>query len=79
MAVNCWPELAANFKENFEAFLQQEQFSDVTLIAKDMNGEDVKFPVHRLVLASAIPYVCLFMLKLFVLFVPFLVLQNVYR
>ena len=44
MAVNCWPKLAANFKENFEAFLQQEQFSDVTLIAKDMNGEDVKFP-----------------------------------
>ena len=64
MAVNCWPKLAANFKENFEAFLQQEQFSDVTLIAKDMNGEDVKFPVHRLILASVLPYVCLLIQKL---------------
>lgn len=59
MSVNCWPDLAVNFKENFEAFLQQKFFSDVTLIAQNRNGVDVKFPVHRFVLASAIPYVCL--------------------
>ena len=64
MTVNCWPELSANFRENFEVLLKEESFSDVTLIAKDMNGDDVKFPVHRLILASALPYVCLFILKL---------------
>ena len=64
MAINCWSELSANFRENFEAFLQEGRFSDVTLIATDMNGDDVKFPVHRFVLASALPYVCLFILKL---------------
>ena len=64
MAVNCWPELSAKFRENFEVLLQEESFSDVTLIAKNMNGEDIKFPCHRFVLASALPYVCLFILKL---------------
>ena len=64
MAVNCWPELSAKFRKNFEVLLQEESFSDVTLIAKDMNGDDVKFPCHRFVLASALPYVCLFILKL---------------
>ena len=42
MAVNCWPELSANFRENFEVLLQEKRFTDVTLIAKDMNGDDVK-------------------------------------
>ena len=64
MSVNCWPELSANFRENFEVLLQEKRFSDVTLIAKNMNGEDVKFQCHRFVLASALPYVCLFILKL---------------
>ena len=63
MDVNCWPELAANFGENFEVLLQRKLFSDVTLVAKDINGEDVEFPVHRFVLASALPYVCLNILK----------------
>ena len=64
MEINCWPELSANFGPNFESFLQQELFSDVTLIAQDVNGHDVKFPVHRFVLASALPYVCLLLQKL---------------
>ena len=64
MAVNCWSELSANFKENFEVLLKEKRFSDVTLIAKDMNGDDVKFPCHRFVLASALPYVSLLILEL---------------
>ena len=64
MAVNCWPELSANFRENFEMLLQENRFSEVTLIARDRNGHDVKFPVHRFVLASALPYVCLFILEI---------------
>ena len=71
MAVNCWLELSANFRENFEVLLQEKRFSDVTLIAKDMNGDDVKFPCHRFVLASALPYVCLFILKLMFYFSTF--------
>ena len=63
MDINCWPELAVNYGVNFESFLQQKLFSDVTLIARDRNGLDIKFPVHRFVLASALPYVCLFMLE----------------
>ena len=63
MEINCWPELSANFGPNFESFLQQELFSDVTLIAQDVNGHDVKFPVHRFVLASTFPYVCLLLQK----------------
>ena len=64
MEINFWPELTANFQPNFESFLQQNLFSDVTLIATDRNGNDVKFPVHRFILASALPYVRLFILQL---------------
>ena len=64
MEINCWPELSANFGANFESFLQQKLFSDVTLIASERNGHDVKFPVHRFIFEGALPYVCLFLLKL---------------
>ena len=64
MEINCWTELSANFGANFESLLQQKLFSDVTLIARDRNGHDKKFPVHRFVLASALPYVCLLIQKL---------------
>lgn len=66
MDVNCWIELDANKRPKYEEFLDQKLFSDVTLIAKDKNGNDVKFPVNRFVLASALLYVCLFISKLFV-------------
>ena len=59
MEINCWPELAANYGANFESYLQQKLFSDVTLIARDRNGHGMKFPVHRFVLASALTYVSL--------------------
>ena len=54
-------------REKFDEYRRMNLFTDVTLIVKNDGGDEVKFPVHRIILSAISPYV-MFDVIFFILF-----------
>lgn len=65
MNTDCRTEMAEMLLENLDEYRRSELFTDVTLIAVNKEGDEVKFPIHRVILAAISPYVCLMSISLY--------------
>lgn len=54
---NCWKKVEEKLREKFDEYRRMNLFTDVTLIAINNCGDEVKFPVHRIILSAVSPYV----------------------
>lgn len=54
---DCYTEVEEMRREKFEEYRQRKLFTDVTLIVENSSGDEVKFHLHRAILAAVSPYV----------------------
>ena len=54
---DCWTKVEKRLREKFDEYRRLNLFTDVTLIVKNYYGNEVNFPVHRIILSAISPYV----------------------
>ena len=61
MNFHCLNDIAEPIHTELESMRKEKSFTDVCLILNDNRGMDRRIYAHRVILASAIPYVCLYL------------------
>ena len=67
MNFQCLYDIAEPIHTELEQMRKEKSFTDVCLILNDSRGMERRIYAHRVILASAIPYVCLFLYLLYLL------------